>query len=638
MVPFYVALTLIILMMVLIPSTFTTAKGTLDRKMAAYLKHSSNPTEMHGEQNSQTGHSKFHVNYITLKTNQSSIHGVLLNNNSQSGAISLDSDLFDKVSTCKMNLTCTMNNSTGWKDNSSVELSTNGTKNNYLKIVGHEVDVKPKERYQIVVHMKLNEWATQSQVRYDGYNETSKKWHDIDQCPSASLNGPLEWQEFSCGIVIDKNITKLRVVLVPGWSIQKNKESTTWFDSIYLIKFKPFLRDGNLTTELITDGLNSPVNMAFLGTNDILVTERNGTVQRIVNGVKSNEPLIKLNVTRDGLLGIAINKTNSANETGVSTNPIYVYLYFGTYKREQGNFTQEKEAAANRLYRYELVNNTLVKPKLLVDVPAGFNHNGGPILIAPDKHSVLVSIGDVEDQNYKVVANKALNNKTGADPDGTAGILRVTANGNSVFEKVFNGSYPLNLYYAYGIRQNFGMDFDPLTGILWDSENGANWGDEINLVEPGFNSGWNKVQGIWKDHVRDNGFNSSEIFYNPVELVDFGGHGKYRSPEFTWKYTVGPTALIFVSTDKLGKEYENDIFVADANNGRIYDFNLNNNRTGFVLDGPLADKIADTDRELDKLIFASDFGTITDLKIGPDGYLYFVVYSEGKIYRIVPQI
>jgi glucose/arabinose dehydrogenase len=64
---------------------------------------------------------------------------------------------------------------------------------------------------------------------------------------------------------------------------------------------------------------------------------------------------------------------------------------------------------------------------------------------------------------------------------------------------------------------------------------------------------------------------------------------------------------------------------------------LNDNRTGFVLDAPLADKIADTEREFDKLIFASDFGTITDLKIGPDGYLYFVVYSEGKIYRIVPQ-
>src|SRR5437867_4335149 len=111
MVPFYVALTIIILIMILIPSTFPTGKGTPHIKISAYLKHSSNPTEMHGEQNSQTGDSKFHVNYIALKTNQSSDHGVSLNNNSQFEAITLDSDLFDKISTCKMNLICTMNNS-----------------------------------------------------------------------------------------------------------------------------------------------------------------------------------------------------------------------------------------------------------------------------------------------------------------------------------------------------------------------------------------------------------------------------------------------------------------------------------------------------------------------------------------------
>ena len=50
-------------------------------------------------------------------------------------------------------------------------------------------------------------------------------------------------------------------------------------------------------------------------------------------------------------------------------------------------------------------------------------------------------------------------------------------------------------YYAYGIRNSFGMDFDPVTGNLWDTENGPSYGDEINLVEPGFNSGWQVVQG-----------------------------------------------------------------------------------------------------------------------------------------------
>ena len=54
----------------------------------------------------------------------------------------------------------------------------------------------------------------------------------------------------------------------------------------------------------------------------------------------------------------------------------------------------------------------------------------------------------------------------------------------------------LACHYAYGIRNSFGIDFDPITGTLWDTENGPICGDELNLVEPGFNSGWDKVQGM----------------------------------------------------------------------------------------------------------------------------------------------
>jgi glucose/arabinose dehydrogenase len=124
--------------------------------------------------------------------------------------------------------------------------------------------------------------------------------------------------------------------------------------------------------------------------------------------------------------------------------------------------------------------------------------------------------------------------------------------------------------------------------------------------------------------------------YNPPNLVTFEGKGKYQSPQFTWNRTVGPTALTFLTTDKLGKKYENDMFVADVENGRIYHFKLNHNRTALLLDGPLTDKVADNDKELKNIIFAGEFGMITDLDVGPDGYLYLVVFNEGKIYRISP--
>ena len=68
-------------------------------------------------------------------------------------------------------------------------------------------------------------------------------------------------------------------------------------------------------------------------------------------------------------------------------------------------------------------------------------------------------------------------------------------------EGILGEEHPLNMYYAYGIRNSFGLDFDPVTGNLQDTENGPHFGDEINLVEPGFNSGWKKVQGIWSLNV-----------------------------------------------------------------------------------------------------------------------------------------
>ena len=99
--------------------------------------------------------------------------------------------------------------------------------------------------------------------------------------------------------------------------------------------------------------------------------------------------------------------------------------------------------------------------------------------------------------------------------------------------------------------------------------------------------------------------------------------------------TVGPTALKFLNSDRYGEQYENDMFVGDVNNGYVYHFDLNNNRTGLSLEGPLEDKIADNPDELGEVIFGHGFGGITDLEVSPyDGFLYVVSFIQGKIFRI----
>jgi glucose/arabinose dehydrogenase len=373
--------------------------------------------------------------------------------------------------------------------------------------------------------------------------------------------------------------------------------------------------DSKLKVETVFQGISFPTTMAFLGPNDILVLEKEkGTVQRIVNGKMLPTPLLRVNVAYQferGMLGIAVSK-NTPGHT-------YVFLYYTEAEKKNSTIP-----IANRLYRYELINNKLVNQKLLLSLPAtpGATHNGGVVKIGPD-NNIYAVIGDND-----VHHSQSENFKDGPPPDGTGGILRITQDGKPV-KGILGDNFPLNLYYAYGIRNSFGMDFDPLTGRLWDTENGPANNDEINLVEPGFNSGWSVTQG--ENMYRD----------NPDGFLDFNGKGKYSPPEFTWYHTVAPTALAFLHSNKLGRQYENDIFIGDVNHGRIYHFKLDENRTGLVLKGPIADKVADTDNENENIIFAAGFGAITDLEVGPDGYLYVVALGrvsvdQGAIYKIVP--
>jgi glucose/arabinose dehydrogenase len=144
-----------------------------------------------------------------------------------------------------------------------------------------------------------------------------------------------------------------------------------------------------------------------------------------------------------------------------------------------------------------LVNDKLANPKLLLDLPATPRprHNSGAIVLGPDDN-LYIPIGDVGG-TYQGEESETLtqNFPGGIEPDGRSGIIGITQNGNLVPNGGFIGNEPpLNLYYAYGIRNSFGLDFDPVTQNLWDTENGPGEGDEINLVEPGFNNGWAQVQ------------------------------------------------------------------------------------------------------------------------------------------------
>jgi aldose sugar dehydrogenase len=438
------------------------------------------------------------------------------------------------------------------------------------------------------------------------------------------------------------------------------------------------LSDPNLKLELVTSGLDFPTTMAFLGPDDFLILEKNtGNVKRVINGTLIEKPVLHVDVsTKDerGLLGIAISSDKNESSKGTSGSTTNnkdtthkVFLYYVTCKEKNTD-------CENQIYRYDLDNekNVLLNPKLLISLPSFPDpaHIGGIIRIGSD-NNLYFTVGNfvntIPDEPYRT---KTQNFEEGEAVDGRAGILRMTQDGKPVVDDpaaskgvggIIGNEYPLNMYYAYGVKNSFGIDFDPVTGKLWLTENGPKYGDEINLAEPGFNSGSDKIFGIWR--VNDEGKKlkademggegeegeDEEDGYvtvtedSPKDLVYFDGKGHYSAPEFTWDKSVAPTALLFLDSDKLGSQYKDDMFVGSVDSGRIFHFDLNDNRTELLLKGVLEDKIATDSTEYGDILFAEGFTIITDVKQGPDGYLYVVsglkqskTEKPGAVYRIVP--
>jgi aldose sugar dehydrogenase len=433
----------------------------------------------------------------------------------------------------------------------------------------------------------------------------------------------------------------------------------------------PILKDSDLDVELVTEGLRSPTSMAFIGNQgDMLILEKSGEVILFVSENKSKITLLNFTVndqTERGLLGVAVinNNNNNNNMSALETTALparsnnqiittrenninysttttttrtpsststFVFFYLTEASKED-----RSHVLGNRIYRFEWndTDKSLSNGRLILDLPVlpGENHNGGKLIADSENKHIYAVIGDLNRRGM------LQNFKNGSLPDDTSVILRINPDGSPAQGNPFldisrtDGSYSnLSRYYAYGIRNSFGLALDPVTGILWDTENGFFDFDEINIVRPGFNSGWTKVMGpIGRSNI------TSEN-----DLVNFLGSSSYADPVFSWGTAQGVTDIEFYDSDKLGDDYTNNIFVGDANNGDLYYFEVDEDRSSlrFGQAGLSDDLIASNERQRAEVIFGTEFpSSITDIETGPDGYLYVLTFhpTQGTISRIVPQ-
>ena len=374
------------------------------------------------------------------------------------------------------------------------------------------------------------------------------------------------------------------------------------------------INDNDFVIEEYASGLHQPTAMEFLGDDMIVLEKNSGKVLLIEDGEINDKPLFDFNVNsywESGLLGVTVND-----------NDVYFYL---TEAEEDGG-----ERIGNNIYRFYWDGENLTNKEFVNSLGLkSFWHNGGTMTTGLDGQ-VYAVIGDqgAGQEDSTDVRTLAQNTNEGEFND-TGVIIKVGLDKEIIKPK--NSENPLDHYHAIGIRNSFGLAIDPVTGNLWDTENGPDYFDEINLVPENFNSGWAVAMGPASEDER-------------AKVLNFNKY-TYEDPKFSWEKTIAPTGLVFVDSESFDK-YRNELLVATCV-GEIYKFKLNDNRDNFIFDSThLQDLVANMVQtesgeniveSLDEIEFGNGFGCITDMKFGPDGNLYVVSLSDNIIYRIIPK-
>jgi len=456
---------------------------------------------------------------------------------------------------------------------------------------------------------------------------------------------------------------------------------------------EPEVLDPDLGVTAAVTGLSQPISLAFLGRDDMLVAEKaTGQVKRVVDGQ-----------VRGVVLDLAVNSASERGLLGIALHPRFrrngwVYLFWS--ESSTGADSTALEAVrllGNRIDRFTWDGQALRFDRSILQFralqadagqPLRGNHNGGVLRFGPDGKLYAI-VGDtgrrgrlqnlVDGPFGPGIADDQFGGPEPDDAHRTGVIVRLDGDGSAPSDNPFfragrtiGGEVGANIQrlYAYGVRNSFGLAFDPRSGDLWEQENGDDSFSELNRVEPGFNSGWVQVMGpiarvgqfkaIETDPTAPQPnapagyFGLQQIRWPPTNIADTpeqararlfmlpGAH--YSDPELSWKFEVSPGGIGFLGSRALGREYRGDLFMGGARDllqgGHLFRFELTRNRRALSVSDPrLEDGVADNPSKWDiteseSLLFGRNFGVGTDIHTGPDGHLYVVSLSKGAVYEI----
>lgn len=434
------------------------------------------------------------------------------------------------------------------------------------------------------------------------------------------------------------------------------------------------LNDDTLRVDFAARDLQQPTSLAFVEDGFLVAEKATGRIRLVRDG----------QVTGD-VIDLAVNSFDERGLLGIATHPQFpeepfVYVHWtwrGEGEGEEQLLGDDTDEATdvpelgNRIDRFRWDDEQLTFDRNLVQFPANTlpsdttgrvrgNHDAGPLTFGPDG-KLYVQMGD---QNLR---GQLQNIADGPPPDDEhfAGvILRLNDDGSIPEDNPFfaagqqmggNVGENVQKVFAYGIRNSFGLAFHPTSGALWQTENGDDTFDEVNVFPPGANSGWIQLMGPpeeftthrqmeldSEDGLDVEEFPPSRLAPTAQEAQDklFSLPGsRFVSPALSFVYPPALTAIAFVPDDTLGATSAGTVWLGTVLTNSLLRYSVDEAGTGLRLDGDLSDGVVhNTEKgdltETEDAVVGTGFNVVTDIKLGPDGALYVVSLGNGAVYRL----
>ena len=380
--------------------------------------------------------------------------------------------------------------------------------------------------------------------------------------------------------LLKNNLILLSIIFLFSCKTKAN-ESYDWDTSVEKTDKESFI------VENFIGGFEIPWGMCFLPNQDLLVSDRNGTLWLVKKEGESKKkisgvPKVK-NKGQGGLLDVQIHPNFINNN--------YVYVCFSDFLPEN------KNKSFTSIIRAELKNNKLIKVQTVYKADKRFysksNVHYGSRLAFDDKNYLFFSIGDRGNRDQAQLLTT---------PNGK--IHRLNDDGSIPKDNPFvNHPSAQKSIWTYGNRNPQGLTIDKKKSSVFSAEHGPKGGDELNIIEKGKNYGWPEI--------------TYGINYIGTRITKYTHKEGMEQPITHWTPSIAVCGIDF---------YDNNVFTNWQNNLLVTSLKFENLYRLEIKDRKVIEQ---------ELIYSTG-SRVRDVETGPDGFIYVAIEDPGRIIRLRP--